>query len=115
MNSKQEERLVVAWEELARGLGELNEIARIALSKQWPETRERRDAIITKLPTAEDKIKKETGNSDGPIDEWLGEFDAEEEIGPREKEFLASQGKQSNFTSRPKAPSKAGGQGAAGA
>lgn len=112
MTEDQNERLVVAWEGVARGLGDLNEIARSAISKQWPESRERRDAIVSRILTVEDKIKAQTGNSAGPVDEWLGEFDPEEEIGPREKEFLARQAKQS---SRPKATPKAGRSNSTGA
>lgn len=95
MTKEQEERLVAAWEGVARGLGDLNETARSAISKQWPEARQPREAVITRLPTAEDKIKAQTGNTDGPVDEWLGEFDPEEDIGPREKEFIAGQARKS--------------------
>ena len=115
MTRDQEERLVTAWEGIAKGLGDLNEIARSAASKQWPEVKERRDAIVTKLPTPEEKLKAKTGNTTGPIDEWLGEFDPEEEIGPREREFLAEQGRQQKFSARPKVAKKAGGSNTAGA
>lgn len=97
-----------------KAVGDLNETARTAIGKQWPEARERREAIVSKLPTPEEKIKAQTGNTDGPIDEWLGEFDPEEEIGPREKEFLAEQGRQQKFSSRPKASTKASGSNATG-
>ena len=109
MTEDQEERLVSAWEGIAKGLGDLHEIARQAISKQWPEARPTREAVISRLPSAEDKIKAQTGNTDGPIDEWLGEFDPEEEIGPREREFLKNQAKQSKFAARPKVSSKAKG------
>jgi len=105
MTEEQEERLVLAWEGLVKEVGDLNAIARSAISKQWPEVRERREAIVSRLPTAEDKIKAQTGNTDGPIDEWLGEFDAEEEIGPREREFLERQ--NSKQSTRTKAAPKA--------
>lgn len=112
MTKDQEERLVAAWEGVARALGDLNETARIAISKHWPDPRQPREAVVTRLPNAEDKIREKTGNTDGPITEWLGEFDPEEEeLGPREKEFLARQAKQSSST---KASSQAGRQGAAG-
>lgn len=104
MKEEQNERLVLAWEGLVKAVGDLNETARSAISKQWPEARKPAEAIISRVPTAEDKIKKETGNTDGPIDEWLGEFDSEEEIGPREREFIAA---QSKLVARPKAPTKA--------
>lgn len=83
MTKDQEERLVSAWEGIAKGLGDLNEAARSAISKQWPDPREKREAVVTKLETPEEKRKRETGNTTGPIQEWLGEFDSEEEIGPR--------------------------------
>jgi hypothetical protein len=105
MTKEQEERLVVAWEGIAQKLGDLNEAARSAISKQWPEVRERRDAVVSTLPSPEEKLKAQTGNTDGPVADWLGEFDPEEEIGPREKEFLARQGKPAT---RSKAPKKAG-------
>jgi hypothetical protein len=89
MTKDQEERLVKALEELAKGLGDWNEIARTAIAKQWPEPRQPREAVITRKPTSEDKIKAQTGNTDGPVSEWLDEFVAEEEeIGPRERSFL---------------------------
>lgn len=112
MNNEQEERLVAAWEGVARGLGALNETARIAISKQWPKARKQREAVVSKLPTAEEKRQQETGNSTGSIDEWINEFDPEEEIGPREREFIARQGKPAPNS---KASSKAGGSGTAGA
>lgn len=98
MNSKQEERLVAAWEAIAKGLGDLNETARDAISRQWPNVREPREAVISRIPTAEEKARERTGNTTGPIEEWLGEFDPEEEIGPREKDFLARQRAESSGT-----------------
>jgi len=112
MTKEQEERLVVAWEAMAKGVGELNEIARSAISKQWPDARERRAAVVTTIPSAEDKIKEQTGNTSGSVEEWLGEFDPEEEIGPREKEFIARQAKKS---SRSKASRKTSGSNTTGA
>jgi hypothetical protein len=100
MTKEQEERLVAAWEAMAKGLGEFNEIARTAIGKQWPEARTPREATVTKLPTAEEKLKKQTGNTEGPVEEWLGEFDPEEEIGPREKEFIERTGRKSPSSSK---------------
>ena len=110
MTKEQEERLVSAWEGLTKSIGDLNEIARTALSKQWPEPREPREAVVTRKQTEEDKLKIETGNTDGPVEDWLSEFDDEQgEIGPREKAWRESHGEagQSKRPSRPKAPSKA--------
>lgn len=93
LHPSQAERLVVAWEEIGKQLGEWNELVRTAIGKQWPEASERREAIVSRVPTAEDKLKAQTGNTDGPLEDWLGEFDPEEEIGPREREFLERQAK----------------------
>jgi hypothetical protein len=92
----QEERLVAAWEGIAKGLGDLNETARSAISQQWPDVREPREAVVSRIPTPEEKARAQTGNTTGPIGEWLGEFEPEEEIGPREKEFLAGQAQKSS-------------------
>ena len=107
MHPSQAERLVVAWEGLAKELGDLNETVRTAIAKQWPEPKPVREAITSRIPTVEDKIKAQTGNTDGPIEEWLGEFDADDEIGPREWAYLEAQAKQSKFSARPKAAPKA--------
>jgi hypothetical protein len=113
MTKDQDERIVAAWEALANRLGEWNEIAKTAIAKQWPEPRERRDAVISKLPTEEDKLKAQTGNTSGPIEDWLGEFDPEEEVGPREREWREKHGEtgQSKSPARPKASPKASGSG----
>ena len=81
-----------------------------AIAKQWPEPRERRDAVVSNLPTEEDKLKVQTGNTSGPIEDWLSEFDDEQgEVGPREKEFLER--RQSKSITRSKASPKASGSG----
>lgn len=106
MTAEQEERLVASWEAIAQGLGSLNETARSAIAKQWPEAKPVREAVISRIPTPEDKIKTQTGNTDGSVSEWLSEFDEEEELGPREKQFLASQ-VASKLIASPKAAPKA--------
>lgn len=114
MTKDQDERIVAAWEALANRLGEWNEIAKTAIGKQWPEPRERRDAVISKLPTEEDKLKVQTGNTSGPIEDWLSEFDDEQgEVGPREKAWREAHGEtgQSKPPARPKASPKASGSG----
>jgi len=106
----QEERLVSAWEGMVREIGAFNEIARTAIGKQWPEAKPVREATFSRVLTAEDKLKAATGNTDGPVADWLGEFPdeaEEEEIGPREREFLAGTGQKP--PSSTKAPPKAKG------
>ena len=114
MTKDQEERLVVSWEGIAREIGEFNATLKQAIGKQWPEPRERRDAVISKLPTEEDKLKVQTGNTSGPIEDWLSEFDDEQgEVGPREKAWREAHGEtgQSKPPARSKASPKASGSG----
>ena len=105
MTKDQEERLVVSWEGIAREIGEFNATLKQAIGKQWPEPRERRDAVISKLPTEEDKLKKETGNTDGPVAEWLSEFD-DEQGGSRSKRKGMARSPQRNRTTKTSCPSQ---------
>lgn len=91
MDYEQEERMVTAIEWIAEALRGLNDRSERAFAKQYPE-RERKEAIGSRVPTAEDIIKEKQGVSDKPAEEWLtgdGEF-----IGQREREFLAEQKKK---------------------
>jgi len=72
MNRDQTERLVVAFEKIATELGRANDTAIKAFEKQWPERKEFREAIVTRVPTEEDIIKENQGASDEPISEWIG-------------------------------------------
>jgi hypothetical protein len=91
------ERLVLSFEKVALALEGLNETYRRQFAKQYPERREVREAIVTRVPTREDKIREEQGASDRPLSEWLSDIEDEEEsagaddIGVREREWLAAQ------------------------
>ena len=74
-----EERLVVAFEGIAEALKGMDETQRQQFQKQWPDPKERRDAIISRVPNEEDLIHEAHGQSDEPIEEW---------IGLREQEYL---------------------------
>lgn len=88
------ERLVRAWEDIARSLGRIATIGQAFYDKLYPEKREYREAIVTRVPTREDKIKERQGANDSTLADWLANVadeDQEEGIGPRERAFLDEQ------------------------
>lgn len=85
------ERQVIAWERIAMALERISDTAKEAYGQLWPAKGPARDAVITRIPTEEENKRKESGNTNIPVDQWLGEFEnEEEEIGPRERAFLES-------------------------
>jgi hypothetical protein len=89
------ERFVVAWEKIAGALGDLNETYRRHFEKLYPERKEFRDAVVSRVPTQEDRIREAQGASGKPLDEWLSEVEDEEAesefVGVREREWLDAQ------------------------
>lgn len=80
------ERIAVAFERIAATL-------ETWYSKVYPEKRQPRDAEVTRIPTAEERLKQDQGATGEPIEEW---------IGPREQDFLAAKtGKQSAESAAP--------------
>lgn len=91
MNYELEERLVCAFENIAEALKGIDETQRQQFRKRWPDPKERREAIVTRVPTAEDLIREaHGGTSDEPIRNWLDLPVEEEWIGVREQEFNRS-------------------------
>jgi len=88
-NEQREERIVVAFELMAEALKGIYETEQKRFLRQFPEPKEMREAVVTRVPTEEDRIRELHGASDEPIEEWIG-F-SEEYIGTREKEFLEAQ------------------------
>jgi hypothetical protein len=85
------ERLVVAWESIATSLEGLNESAKRAGARYWPESRGPREVVVTHVPTEEDKILEQQGRAgESTVKEWLTPpvDDEPEFIGVREREFL---------------------------
>lgn len=81
MNEDQFGRLVQSFESIAESL------------KRWcdhefPERREPRDAVVSRIKTEEDLAKERQGASTGPISEWFGGFEDKEYVGVYEKAFL---------------------------
>lgn len=85
------ERLVVAFESIAKSLAGIDESAKKAVSRVWPEPKEPRQAVVSRVATEEDRIREAQGSSTEPITEWLSEIKEEPFIGEREKAFLEEQ------------------------
>ena len=84
-------RFVLSFEKIAVALAEINETYKRQVAKQYPErAREVRDAVVSRVPTEEDRLREAHGASSKPISDWLSEdLDAsEEEVGVREREWL---------------------------
>lgn len=58
--------------ELASALARLATIAEQWYAKVYPEKKPVRDADITHLPTEEEKLRTQLGQTDEPIEEWVG-------------------------------------------
>ena len=88
------ERFVLSFEKIASALEGVNETYRRHYTRQYPEPGPVRDAVVTRVPTEEDRIREAHGASTRPISEWLEELDgeeraeAEQDIGEREREWI---------------------------
>ena len=82
MTEAHEERLVIAFEQIARALTGIYDTQKKGLAKRWPERGEVREAVVTRVPTAEDLVREAHGASEESIEEW---------IGLREQEFIKSE------------------------
>jgi len=100
MTEDLEIRLVVAFEQIAEALTGIHETNERQFAKQWPEPRERREAVVTRVPTEEDLIREKHGSSEESLEQWLIPPD-EDIIGPREREFLARQKQEKTATEEP--------------
>jgi len=88
MTNEQEERLVMAFELIAQSMAGIHETKRKEFEKRWPSPGERREAVVTRVLSEEDRIREKHGEEGGSIADWLGL--EEEFIGVREKEFIKS-------------------------
>lgn len=89
------DRIAVCFESIARSMAGLDETAKKAYDRQFPEQHPPTEAILSRVQSEEDRILESQGASDRrPIREWLGGLpidDPNEEIGTREREFLERQ------------------------
>lgn len=108
MSGEQWERLVQSFESIAESLRKTSDIQQRTFYHQFPEKKEPREAVVTRIKTEEDLARERQGASTGPLSEWFGGF--EEELGKYEKEFLEKQRQQNASTSvSPESKSGAGG------
>lgn len=77
--ARREERAVVALEWLAAGLIRCATIMEKRYASEFPTKPAPRDATITRVPSAEDRLKENLGSTGEEGDEWFG---------LREKELL---------------------------
>lgn len=87
------ERYLISQERIAAALEGLNETYRRAFERQYPQRKEVRDAVITRVPNEEDRLREAQGGSEArTLADWLSEVEDEEEegeyIGVREREWL---------------------------
>lgn len=92
MTEEQEERFVLAFEQIAEALEGIHEIKQKQFDKQWPERQKTREAVYSRLPTEEDLIREKQGTSGESLKEWLT-FSEDELIGERERAFLEAAGR----------------------
>lgn len=86
------ERFILSFEKIATALEHLHETCQRHLEPPDPERRDPREAVVTRVPNAEDRIREAQGASPQPLAEWLSAVEDEETeqefIGRREREWL---------------------------
>jgi hypothetical protein len=89
------ERFALCCERYATALEGLNDTYRRHLEKLYPERPQRREAVVTRVQTEEDRIREAHGASNRPLEEWLSDVEDEEAessfVGVREREWLDAQ------------------------
>jgi hypothetical protein len=89
------QRGITAFESIAHSLAGINVSMQKFARKYAPEPRRQedaREAVVSRVPTDEDRAKEAQGASNKPIGEWFDLDDnEEEEIGPREKQLREKQ------------------------
>lgn len=99
MTKEQNDRLVVAWELIAKSLEGLHEEVKRAGKRYWPEPGQQRESVLTRVETEEDRAKKNLGLADESIsiNEWLdiGDPESESYIGERTAQWLRDHHKES--------------------
>jgi hypothetical protein len=93
MDENSIERFVVAFEQISDALRGLHEEARKAGIRYWPEPGKQKEAVVSHVPTEEDRIRERQGAGDNrPINQWLTDLgDPEEEagiVGERSRQWI---------------------------
>jgi hypothetical protein len=96
------ERFVVSFEKLGAALEGLNETYRRHFERLYPERPLRREAVVTRVPTEEDRLREAQGADSKPLDRWLSEVEDEEQerefVGVREREWIDAHPKKPKTT-----------------
>jgi hypothetical protein len=120
MNEEVIERLAASFDKIASSLEGLHNEVSKAGKRYWPEPGQQKEAIVSHVPTEEDRIRERQGvGKDVPIEQWLSDLgDPEEEAGivgersrqwiidhPPEKEKVPDAGTKAASVGEPDAPS----------
>jgi hypothetical protein len=81
-----EERACLALEAIGDALTGWLKLEQARFDKEYP-VKTPRDAIVTTVPSDDDKLREDLGASDESLEEW-------QEIGPREQEVIVKEGKR---------------------
>ena len=81
-----EERACVALEAIADALTLYAKIEAQRFDKEYP-VKVPRDAIVTTVPSDDDKLREDLGASEESLEEW-------QQLGPREQEVVVKEGKR---------------------
>lgn len=81
------ERVVLALEKIATALAGLDDTHRRQFSRRYPEKTQFREAIVTRVPTEDDRLREAHGASTRPLSEWLSELSEEEVEGEEQDPY----------------------------
>lgn len=112
MTGEQLERLVQSFERIAESLGAICVNQQRRYEQDYPERKEPRDAVITRIKTEDDLVKERQGATNEPVGEWLTGYEDSEFIGAREKAFLEDQAKERHAGAEADGVARSGGAGA---
>jgi hypothetical protein len=94
MTKEQNDRLVLAFVDIAAALKGLHEEIARAGKRYWPEPGQQREPVLSRVETEEDRARKSLGLADESVDinkwispDWLDELE-DEPIGERTAQWL---------------------------
>ena len=74
--NEQIERLVLSFQTIAKSLEGLHDEAKRAGNRYWPQPREQKEAVVSRIENEEDRANKNLGidNKSVSIDQWLADL-----------------------------------------
>ena len=95
MTEEQEERLTLAFEQIAANLGSIARTMEVRFQKDYPLKKPVRDADITYIPTEEERLREEQGQTgERTTEDWTS-------LGPRERKFVEGRNQTPRNSGRP--------------